>query len=442
MRLNSSGDYKKQIKLGWLISQIQCSFMSQTPQVALSSLKEWMLRETAQTIEPLKEEGERLLTEIKERLDEAIKACERLTEKSEKETQKGSPKTYRRAKLTYKFSRNMAETIRSVVVPGQLSYDNLQSLYADLEKMQATIDQERRRWYPYISPYFILDRRWLDTHLKRTADILQELRNFLTQKYAKAKTVDEALAEVDRLLESLKGAEENKRRIDQTEIREESLEKKIAKNKQKATLIQGKVELEELVKINQKTEELRKNVKHNLRHLQKPFVKLKNLGQGARVTLPLDEAKKLSDYLNDPLEALAVEEEGHPMLRQILRRVEDAINGDKLKLKSSRLRKAQTQIDKILNRNMLIPLQQSCAQAYALKKKLQTSETVTSSKKELAHLQNEERGLQRHKEIVASRKTALINERKRLQDKIEQEKEELDEMVLQLTGKTIQIILD
>jgi len=416
--------------------------MSQTSQIPLLNLKEWIQKETAQTIEPLKDKGESLLTEVKDRLDEVIKASEKLTEKSEREMEKGSPKTYRRAKLANKFARNLAETMKRVVVPDQLSYANLQSLYIDLEKMQATVDQERRIWYAYISPYFILDRRWLDAHLKRTADIVQELRNFLTQKYVRAKTADDALAEVDKLLQSLKEVEENDRRIKQMELREKSLEKKLAEKQQKTALIEGKAELAELVTTNQKTEELRKNVKHSLRYLQKPFVKLQNLTRSAEVALPLDEAKKLNDYLSDPFEALATEEEGHPILRRILRKVDDTINQGKLKLKSSRLRKAKEQINSILSRNALLPLQQSCAEAYSLKKQLLTSETVAFFKKELAQLREEGRELQRRVELATSRKTAEINEREKLQQKIELQKKELEKMVFQLTNKTVQIMLD
>jgi len=416
--------------------------MSQTSQVPLSSLKEWVQKETAQTIEPLKSKGESLLNEIRDRLNEAVKASERLTEKSEQEIQKGSPKTYRRAKLANKFSRNLTETIKRVVVPNQLSYANLQTLYTHLEKMQATVDQERRMWYQYISPYFILDRRWLDTHLKRTSDILKELHDFLTQKYAKAKTADDTLAEVDKILQSLTEVEENEKRIEQMEHREKFLEDKLTENQQKTALIQGKAELAELVKANEKTEELRENVKQNLRHLQKPFFKLLSLARGAEVSLPLDEANKLNDYLSDPFEALATEEEEHPTLKRILRKVDDAINHGKLKLKSSRLRKAQEQIDNILNRNALSPLQRSCAEAYALRKQLLTSETVASSQNELSQLQEEKRELQRRIELVTSRKTALINEGNSLREKIEQQKKDLEKMLFQLTNKTVQIVLD
>jgi len=416
--------------------------MSQTSQIPLSSLKEWIQKETVQTIEPLKSKGESLLNEIRKRLDEAVEASEKLTEKSEQEMQKGSPKTYRRAKLANKFSRNLAETMRRVAVPDQLSYANLQALYINLEKMQATVDHERRIYYPHISPYFILDRRWLDAHLKRTADILQELHSFLTQKYAKAKTADDALAEIDRLLQSLTEAEENERRIEQMELRERFLENSLTENQRKMALIEGRAELAELIKTSEKTEELRESVKHSLRHLQKPFFKLQSLARSAEVAVPLDEAKKLNDYLNDPFEALATEEGGHPTLKRILHRVDDAINQGKLKLKSSRLRKAQEQINNVLNKNVLFHLQQSCAEAYALKKQLLTSETVASFQSELAQLQREKRELQRRIELVTSRKTALINERKRLQERIEQQKRELEKMVFQLTKKTVQIVLD
>src|SRR3972149_2635943 len=105
--------------------------MSQVLQVALTELKEWLRKETAPLIEPIK-------------------------------------------------------------IPEHISYDSLQTFHNDLIKLIATTEQLRREAYPYITPYFIFDRRRLDATLKRLQDMNNELGEFLTTKYIKAKTAEGA----------------------------------------------------------------------------------------------------------------------------------------------------------------------------------------------------------------------------------------------------------
>jgi len=55
----------------------------------------------------------------------------------------------------------------------------------------------------------------------------------------------------------------------------------------------------------------------------------------------LDESEKLNEYLTKPFMAFVTEDEGCPVLKRILQKMEGAIAKGKIKLKSSRLRKAQ-----------------------------------------------------------------------------------------------------
>jgi len=142
--------------------------MPESFQIALADLKEWLQKETAPLIKPLKDKGKRLLDEIAKRLDDVRENGDRIFGKSDKEVQKGSSKTYRCAKAANKMSKNIADIINQVAVPDDISYANFRLLIGDLEKAFAAIEHERRVWYRRISPYFILDRRRLDVAIKRS----------------------------------------------------------------------------------------------------------------------------------------------------------------------------------------------------------------------------------------------------------------------------------
>ena len=415
--------------------------MSGSFQIALADLKEWLQKETAPLIKPLKDKGKRLFNEIEKRLDDVRENGDRIFIKSDKEVQKGSSKTYRCAKAANKMSKNIADMVNQVAVPDDISYANFRLLIGDLEKAFAAIEHERRVWYRRISPYFILDRRRLDIAVKRAEDSIQELRSFLFQKYVKIKTAENTLAMIDKLSQLLEKTVNVQKQKTQTETRIKLLEEKIRENEQKIGSIQDKAELSELSKLEQRIRDLEVKVKHNLRHLQKPFYKMQSLARREQVALPPDEARKLEQYRKNPFKALSSEEGGYPILKRLVQRLDDAIRQEKMKLKTARLRKAREQIDSILEKDSLATLHQHCLEAISERKQLSTSEAVAATQSELEQLQSTLQKLQKQKESVESRIRFLKEEHQKISKKIETLKNELEKSIFELIDKRVQVVL-
>jgi hypothetical protein len=414
--------------------------MSQTTQIILTDLEEWLNRQTAPILQPLRSKGKNLLKEIQERLSDAMESNQKIIENSQREMEKNNPKTHRFARNANKFAQNLSKSMEATKVPEEVTYESLQTLHNDLERALVAADQLRREAYPYITPYFIFDRRRLDVTLKRLADISHELSNFMTTKYAKVKAAEHTSTIIDRLTEALNQANETKNEIDKVKQREKSIQAKLQETQQKIAQVQTNAELTNLMRAEEKVRELRDNVKHSLRYLQKPFFKLQSRARSGDVAIPLDEAKKLSEYLSDPFEALATEEEGYPALKGILRKLNEAIAHNKLKLKSTRLRKAQEQVDSVLNKDSLNNLHKSCMETLSQKNKMLASNAVRSLQNELTQLQNELRELQKENVFTTSRGKALENEHKKLQDRIGNLKSELEKIAFQLTNKNINVV--
>jgi len=415
--------------------------MSQPLQIQLSEAKEWLSRETTPLIRPLRDKATNLFKEVKVRIDDTTQSSQRILENSESEMNKSNPKTYRFARNANKFAENITETIKAVAVPDSFNYEKLQAFCGELEKTFASLEQQRRGAYPYISPYFIFDRRRLDVSLKRLYDITKELRGFLTTKYAKAKTVEYTYSLVDKLLQTINETKQNTENRKLNEERESALEKEIVETQQKMAQIEGKAELNELMKLNQRMEELRENVKHSLRYLQKPFFKLQSLARTGEIAIPLDEMNKLDNYLSDPFLALATEEDGYSTLKSILKKLDTVMAQGKLKLKSSRLRKAQDQINSILNKDSLGQLQTNCKEALSQREQLLASETITTLQNQLTQLQNQLKELQKENEFVSSRRKMLQDEQGKLQERVTYLKKELEKGISQLTNKNVHILL-
>ncbi|UCD26372.1 MAG: hypothetical protein JSV75_05605 [Candidatus Bathyarchaeota archaeon] len=415
--------------------------MSETLEIPLKETKEWLEQETLSIVEPLRFGGKKLLDGVRAKLDAVIETSDKLLDDAEREIAKGSRKTYRRAKIMVKFTKNTSEMIEETIIPEEISQESLSTIVEELDNVLGTVVREREKWFPAVSPFFIIDRRRFDVALKRAMDSLKELRSFSSEEYSMAADVETVFSRIDKLsnsLDELSQIEKNKKRM---ELRKETLEKKIEETQQLITATRGQNEIVELAQLNEEIKDLEEKVKHNLRYLQKPFLKLQSLVLSSRYNLFLDEQRKLEDYLNKPFKALATEEGGYPLLRKILQKMDNAIAQGKLRLKKSRLKKAQDQLDKILNSNTLLSLHQSCMEAFAKKQELSTSRTITKSRKELTQLQRTLKGLQKRRELLTSKDSVLDRRIKKDSKRIEAEKKELENIIFELTDESVRILL-
>jgi len=415
--------------------------MSQPVQIQLKDTRDWLSRETRPLVDPLKDKATGLLNEIKDRIDDTLQSSQRILENSQGEMNKNNPKTYRFARNATKFADNVSHTLQGITIPDNFDYQRLHTLHGDLERALASLEQLRRSAYPYISPYFIFDRRRLDVSYKRLSDIIKDLRNFLSTKYDKAKDVEDTQSIIDKLTSTINHTEQNKQNIRLIEERKSAVEKQIADTRREIGQVQAKEELKELAGLNQRMEELRQKVKHNLRYLQKPFYKLESLTRTGQVAVPLDEMNKLRDYLGKPFLALATEDDGYLTLKSILRKLDSAMAQGKLKLKSTRLRKAQDQIDAILIKDSLSQLHKDCHETLVQRKQLLATGGIRKHQNQLKQLQNQLRELQKEEELVNSQNKARTDEQVKLQERVEQLRNELEKSIAQLTNKRVHIIL-
>jgi len=416
--------------------------MSDTLEIPLNAVKEWLDKETTSIVEPLKADAKKLLEDTQGKLKDLLETCDKLLDDAEKEIAKGNRKTYRRAKFLNKLAGKFADLIEEVTIPEEISGKTLNQTSEQIGKTLKTIGKERTKWFRAISPYFIMSRRRFDVALKRADDSFRNLTDFLSEEYAKAESAESVSSKVEELRQSLTELGESEKSKEARKQKRELLEKKIAENQQKVQAIQSKDEVVELAQINERIKELKSNVKRELRHLQKPFLKFQTLVNSPGYSLFPEATKKLDEYLTNPFEALATEKEGYPLLRSILQKIEDALDKKKLKLKSSRLRKAKDQIDSILNKTALLSLHQNCSEAFSKKNELSTSGIISESRDERAGLQNRLKDLQRRKRLLEARDARFEKQHKEARKRVDMQKKDLEKIVTDLSDKNVQILID
>jgi hypothetical protein len=416
--------------------------MPESLEIPLSDLNEWLKQETTSIVEPLRADAKKLLEDTQNKLEDLLESCDKLLDDAEKEIAKGSRKTYRRAKALQKLAGKFADLIEEVTIPEEISGKSLHQTCEQVEKTLKTIGKERAKWFRAISPYFIISRRRFDVTLKRADDSFRDLTDFVSEEYAEAEAAEGVSSKIEELRQSLAELEKYERSKEVRKQKRELLEENIAKTHQKVQAIQTKDEVVELAKINKKIEELTDTVKHELRHLQKPLLKFQTLANSPGYSLLPEETLKLDEYLTSPFEALATEKEGYPLLRSILQKIDTALDNKKMKLKSSRLRKAKDQINSILNKAALAALHQKCSEAFSKKIELSTSGTISKTRDKRAELQNRLKELQTRKRLLEARDARFEKKHKEAGMRVDEQKRALKKVASKLSDKSVQIVID
>jgi septal ring factor EnvC (AmiA/AmiB activator) len=163
-------------------------------------------------------------------------------------------------------------------------------------------------------------------------------------------------------------------------------------------------------------------------------------GEGSGLTP--EELKKLNQYLADSFEALATEDDGYPLLRQILQKTLRLMADGKLKLKPDKERKARQAIEEILNKDSLASLYRKCVEANQLKAKLSASSTLTEAKSEMAKLKEQMDRLKKKAESLEAEIEAAEKGLKDVTAKIFECKSRMEKNILNFSGKKVEIAIE
>ena len=414
--------------------------MSETLRFSSGDVKSWLEKETRSVFVPVHTKAQKLVDEMRRSLESLSDVSKSIADNSAKEIEKRNMKTYRRARAMNKLARLFYERMHGFKVPEKVTYDSFNQFLAELQKDFTVTDIDIRTWFPRISPYFILDRRRFQALFERAKAFLKDDQNFLAKEYVKTKTLEETFQLIDELTileQQLKTFDE---RMNRTYGDKTAIEKEIEDAKRNITELRSRGSVGELHQTGTEIDSLSVDVKQALQHLQKPFIKLQSLAShGGGSGLTPEELSKLNQYLENPFEAFSTEPPGHPLLRQILSKLDRAMSEGKLKLKPEKIRKAEQTIDNILNRNALSDLHLKSRDAMTRKTQLSKSEEVSIVQENISRIQVHVEDLMRKKAVVETEEASIKRSQEETSEKIRNRKVEIEKNVLSFLNRTIKI---
>jgi len=417
--------------------------LSTSLKISFNELRGWLESETSTVLGPVHSKVERLLDEVRESHKDLVEACHMLLESSRKEIEKRNMRTFKRAQALNKLAKLFWERMQPIRVPEKPSFKDVESFVNAAQKAYTVTDVDVRNWFPRISPFFIMDRSKFLRAFETAKDTLKELNEFLTKEYVKAKVLEETfqlIDEVNRLKERAANLRMERKRV---EDERRKVEEDLAHVQSRIVELGKSGGLSHLAELDEAISSLRREVEYCLRHLQKPLIKLQSLashGEGSGLTP--EELKKLNQYLADPFEALATENSGYPLLRQILQKTLRLMVEGKLKLKPDKERKARQAVEEILSKNSLASLYQKCLDANQRKAKLFASSTLAEAKSEVARLNEQVDRLKKKAENLEAEIVATEKGLKDVAAKIFECKSRMEKNILNFSGKRVEIAIE
>lgn len=414
--------------------------MSDIAKFSSKDIKGWLERETGSLFTPIHSKAQKLLDEMRKMLDSLSEVSKMLLDNSQKEIEKRNPKTYGRARALNKLAKLFVDRMRQIKIPNKVTYDSFNGFVQETQKAFLVTEVDLRNWFPRISPFFILDRRKFQVVFEKAKDLHKEFTSFLTKEYVKTKTLEETFQLIDKLQtleQQLTNLGNQKTR---TQNEKTHVENEIAETQLRIADLKNKGSLGQLSQVRAEAEALSSEVKQNLQHLQKPFIKLQSLathGEGSGLTP--DELNKLNQYVDNSFEAFAAEEAGLPLLKGILGKLSRAMSEDKLKLKPEKTRKAEQLVESIVKRDSLDSLHQKSVDVVIRRKQLSASAELAETEKDLSKLREQLEEQDRRKRVIEGEQVTLERVCNETMEKIRNNKAQIEKNVFDFLNKRITI---
>ena len=385
--------------------------MTETIQFTSSGeVKRWLEDKTSSILSPVHAQAKKLRDDMDAAIEAVGDVSKMLLDNSTREIERRNMKVYNRARALNKLAHLFLDRLKKLNPPDEISYDTLNRYAQEIQKIFLVIDIDIKNWFPRISPFFIMDRRKFLQIYERSKQAHAALNDFVTKEYVKTKTLEEAfrfIEELQNVQQQLAVIGEEKEKIKDERI---PIEKEINELEQKIGELKNSGPIDKLKSVNAEIDVLSCELKHAIRHLQKPFIKMQALatsGGGGGITP--DELAKVNQYLEKPFDAFIAEERGYPMLKEILQKLEGLMAEDKLKLKSDKARKAEQALNEILKADSLAKLQIRCVEMATTREQLSGSQMMDEVKHNLAVLQAQVDQLKAKKTIIQTHEAVKEN---------------------------------
>jgi len=408
-------------------------------ELALDDVEPWLDDRMSSALKPLLREWEGLRKDVEKAIREARDACERIREEGEKCLSDKDHRKHKPGKAALRFYRMISGVLEAVKTPSELSVRAITDCQRSLARVYNAIGREWSGLLAQMEPYMIRARRKLKGVWRKIGGLVRDM-DALVAKCQPLELRDEVSSSLSRIRKLLSELEAIRGEIGMTSLKEEEVKKELEELLKAKEALEKSEAISRLKAVEERLEALRIEVRTELRHAWKPFIKLRSSASSGAVSLSPDELGALEAYLSDPASALAEDGEGYPSLRSLLLKLEDALERGLITLKASKAEKLRRWLDEALE-GSLSSLQNECRKAIRDLEEMRNSGEVQEALRKLRGLEDRISELEKKAEMLRSKANSLRSREKGLVKKIGAEVASLEGLLTEITGEEVRVIV-
>ncbi len=405
-------------------------------EINLDDLSEWFENKTKKQIEPIKKEAQKKISKCESIFNELRVACHTLEEQPPTSSDELITKSAKR------FSEKLVKSLDDFEFPEKITYEKVDNFKDRLANLLRTIAQYANRWVSKLGrdKSYLQIIRNINYLLRDIQNLFRKLNTFLEKKYRRVMNIENIEELIEKLEELIQNAKDIK--VFESEIENELKENELELNKIKEKIqtlekndIINQINLldNELEKINGKIRNLIGPIRKSL----KKFLKL--IDDGDYNPRP-DSVSFISLYINDPINTFLSENNEFLHLKSIFLDLLDAINTNKLKLKTSSEKKIKIKIKNIEKRD-LKSLKLRFDQLYDKKQSILSNPDYKRKLEELAEILEKKEIITRENEEIKLKFDKNNEDYNRALTKLGDYKSKIENSVLEITNTQIKLLL-
>lgn len=308
--------------------------------ISLSKMQNWFLDETENSVKKIRSELSKRIEQIKEAMEDLEIAAQ--------DFEVGDP-----VDAETRSSQNIYEKVTEMVeefqYPDKVTYKTAEDFRKELEKFLERLVTLGKRFVPnlkrkYKTRVFILNRS-----LQRIQKNYNDFKKFLEDRSSLLKEVDHTSDMIAQIIEKIKERDEIKQEIDSYKSEADYILDKISQLDEDASNLESKTVLGELDDIEKEMNIIGNKLRLELNSFDKPLRKLSSRAQDGKVNLP-PALSQLADRLKDEtLEAFLEMDDGYQEMKDLMEKLIEAINSEKIKLKRSMSNKTLSSAQEVLD---------------------------------------------------------------------------------------------
>ena len=404
-------------------------------EINLVDLTNWFENKTRKKIEPLKKEAEKKISKCESIFDELRVACKLLEEQPSSITDELIVKSAKR------FSEKLVIKLDEIKFPEEITYENIENFKIKLENLLNTISNYGKRWVSKLGrdKSYLQNIRDINYLLKDIQNLYLKLVSFLDNKYRKGKKIESIGSLIDRLIELKEEAKSIKTANLEIENQLNENEKELNQTNEKIQILEKDEIINKLNLIDKKFEKINGTIRNLIGPIRKSLKKISKLIENEEFTARPDSVSFITAYLNEPIKSYLSDADcSH--LKSILLDLRDAINSNKLKLKSSAQKKIMIKIKEVDNKDLNL-FKSQLEQLNTVKQALLSNPEYKKKLQNLKELKQEKELVKRKNEDIHIKLNKIIEDYNRMLNKLGDLKAKAEKSIFEITNIPIKLLL-